>query len=99
MRIDVQGAATIRQICPQALLIFLTPESEESLIERLRIRKSETPEGIKLRRATARQEMKRAAEFDYVLINRDMQLEEPVDTIHAIILAEHHRTQPRQVHL
>jgi guanylate kinase len=97
MRIDVQGAATIRQICPEALLIFLTTESEEELIKRLQIRKSETPEGLKLRIATARRELTRAKEFDYVVINRDFLLDETVDIIQAIIQAEHHRTNHRKV--
>lgn len=99
MRIDVQGAATIRQICPEALLIFLVAESEEKLIERLQIRKSETPEGLKLRIATARQELTRANEFDYLVVNRDSRLDETVDVIQSIILAEHHRTHHRKVTL
>jgi len=99
MRIDVQGAATIRKICPDALLIFLTTETEEELERRLQIRKSETPEGLKLRIATARREMSRMMDFDYVVINRENELDETVDTINAIVNAEHHRTRPRKVRL
>ena len=46
MRVDVQGAATIRKIVPNAVFIFLSAESEEALIKRLRERKSETAEGL-----------------------------------------------------
>ena len=99
MRLDVQGAATVKQICPEALLIFLVAENDEALMQRLMVRKSETPEGLKLRAATARQEMKRLNEFDYVVVNHDQQLDETVDTIQAIILAEHHRVTPRKVSL
>lgn len=99
MRIDVQGAATIRELSPEALLVFLTTDDEEELVSRLRERKTETPEGLKLRIATARQEMKRISEFDYVVINRDYQLDDTVDTIMAIIQAEHHRVSPRKVRL
>ncbi len=99
MRIDVQGAATIRQLCPEALLIFLTVESEDELIRRLRLRKSESPEGMNLRIATARQELRRVEDFDYVVVNRDLQIEATVDTIQAIIEAEHHRTCQRKVSL
>lgn len=99
MRLDVQGAATIRQLCPDALLIFLTTQDEEEMIQRLKIRKSETPEGLKLRIATARQELKRLPEFDYVVVNRENQLDQAVDIIMAIIQAEHHRTKPRKVTL
>ena len=99
MRIDVQGAASIRELSPDALLIFLTTQDEDELVSRLRERKTETPEGLKLRIATARQELKRINEFDYVVVNPDYQLDETVDTILAIIQAEHHRINPRKVDL
>lgn len=99
MRVDVQGAATIRRICPGALLIFLTTQSEEEMVGRLQARQSESPEQLKLRIATARQELKRMDEFDYVVVNRQGQLDETVDTILAIIQAEHHRVHPRKVTL
>ena len=99
MRLDVQGAATVRKIVPEAVLIFLTTENEEELVNRLRARKTETTEGLNLRIATARQELKRATEFDYVVINKDDHLDDAVDTIQAIIHAEHHRTNPRKVSL
>ena len=99
MRLDVQGAATVRKMAPEAVLIFLTTESEEELVNRLRERKTETAEGLNLRIATARQEMKRANEFDYVVVNKDDYLNDAMDTIQAIIHAEHHRTHPRKVNL
>ena len=99
MRIDVQGAETIRSLCPDALLIFLSTETEEELIGRLSQRKTETPEGLKLRIATARQELKRLELFDYFVVNADLKLDSAVDTILAIIEAEHHRTRPRRVTL
>lgn len=99
MRIDVQGAATIRKIVPEAVLVFLTTESEEAMVRRLEARKTETPEGLKLRIATARQELKRIGEFDYIVVNPEFHLDDAVDTIQAIISAEHHRTKPRKVTL
>lgn len=99
MRIDVQGAASIRQISPQAVMIFLTTQNEDELIERLKKRKSETSEGLNKRINTARHEMKRIHEFDYVVVNRDCHLDDAVDSILAIIHAEHHRTRPRKVTL
>jgi guanylate kinase len=99
MRIDVQGAATIRSLCPEALLIFLTTSSEEEMVERLRARNTETEDSVKLRIATARQELRRIREFDYVVVNRAQQLDETVETIQAIIRAEHHRVVPRKVSL
>jgi guanylate kinase len=97
MRIDVQGAATIRALCPQAVLIFLTVKDEDELVWRLKDRKTETPEGLKLRIATARKELHRIHEFDYVVVNPELRLEETVDTILSIIHAEHHNVHPRKV--
>jgi guanylate kinase len=99
MRIDVQGAATIRELSSDALMIFLTTQDEQEMIRRLSARKTETPEGLNLRIATARQELKRIVEFDYVVINREDQLDDAVDTILAIIQSEHHRVTPRKVTL
>jgi guanylate kinase len=99
MRVDVQGAATIREISPQACQIFLTAQNEAEQIERLKQRKTETPERLLKRIETARVELQRMHEFDYVVLNRDCHLDEAVDTILAIIRAEHHRTSPQKVTL
>lgn len=99
MRLDVQGAATIRKLYPEALLIFLVTTDEQELVRRLKTRRTETPEEVNLRIAMARQELKRLGEFDYVLVNRENELDETVDTILAIVKAEHHRVHPRKVSL
>jgi guanylate kinase len=99
MRVDVQGAATIRKLVPNAIFIFLTAESEQALVNRLRERKSETAEGLNLRIATARQEMKRVEEFDYCVVNAEGKQEEAVATILSIIKAEHHRVVQKVITL
>jgi guanylate kinase len=99
MRLDVQGAATVRKLAPEAVLVFLTTQSEHELVERLKSRKTDTAEDLSLRIATAQHELKRAAEFDYVIVNSDGCLDETVDTVVAIIRAEHHRVNPRKVNL
>ncbi|NOZ06519.1 MAG: guanylate kinase [Chloroflexi bacterium] len=99
MRIDVQGAATIRQLCPEGVFIFLMAASEEELVNRLHERKTETSEGLKMRIATAREEVKRIGEFDYVVLNRDGELDSTVDTIAAIITAEKCRVHQRHISL
>jgi guanylate kinase len=99
MRVDVQGAGTIRDLCPEALLIFLSTRTEGQLVERLMARKTETKEGLKLRIATARQELKQVDLFDYYVINDEHRLEHAVDNILAITTAEHLRTHPRRVTL
>jgi guanylate kinase len=99
MRLDVQGADTIRQLCPDALLIFLSPQSDDEMISRLQERKTETSDGLKVRIATAQQEMTHINSFDYLVINRELHLDETVDTIISIIIAEHHRVKQRMVSL
>ena len=99
MRIDVQGAAKIRSIASDAILIFISTASETEMVDRLRARKTETPEGLRLRIATARKELERMAEFDYCVVNQDMALDDTVDRIIAIIEAEHSRVHPRTVTL
>lgn len=97
LRIDVQGAATIRKLYPEVLDIFLTTQDEAELVKRLENRGSEDPEKLNLRKATAIQELRRIHEFDYMVVNCDMHLDETVDKIMAIITAEHHRVDQRKV--
>ncbi len=99
MRVDVQGAAKMHSIASGAVLIFVTAASEEEMVIRLRARKTETPEGLRLRIATARKELERMHEFDYCVVNHDMALDDAVDKIIAIIEAEHSRVTPRKVEL
>ena len=99
MRLDVQGAETIRKLCLDALMIFLSPQDEAEMIERLHGRKTESAEKLKLRIATAQKEMSQLNLFDYVVINREFHLDETVDTIISIIIAEHHRVKQRVVTL
>ncbi|HRQ25227.1 MAG TPA: guanylate kinase [Anaerolineales bacterium] len=99
MRIDVQGAETVRKLAPQALLIFLTCESEEELERRLRERKTESADTLALRIATARKEFQRIEAFDYIIVNSDFQLDDTVEKVRAIIEAEHLRVHHRKVDL
>src|SRR5512138_3768305 len=93
MRLDVQGAETVRKLAHEALLIFITTGSEEELVPRLETRKTETPDSLAIRIATARKELKRVEAFDYVIVNHDFRLDDAVDTVQAIIKAEHHRVR------
>ncbi len=99
MRVDVQGAESVRKMAPEALLIFISTDSEAELVHRLETRKTETADSLAIRIATARKELKRVEAFDYVIINRDFQLDVTVDSIRSIIDAEHHRVNPRKVSL
>ncbi len=99
MRIDVQGAATVRARLPQSVLIFLAPGRLEDLAPRLKNRGTETPEEMALRLANARCEMEALPRFDYVVVNQQGRLEESVARVRAIILAERARVRPRWVTL
>jgi guanylate kinase len=99
MRLDVQGAATIRRLCPDAVLIFLTTRDEEELVRRLRARQTETDENFNLRIAMARKELLRIKEFDDVVVNAEHCLDETVETIRGIVNTEHHRVHHRKVTL
>lgn len=92
MRVDVQGAETVRKLVPNAVTIFLTAESEDELVRRLQARETEDAGQLKMRIVTARNELKRAQEFRYVVVNRDNQLDETVQQLLAIITAEKCRT-------
>jgi guanylate kinase len=96
LRVDVQGAARLRQLMPEAIFIFLTASSEDELVGRLRARKTETKEALQRRLATARAEMQEIHRFDYVVVNRDGELDCTVDRIVAIMQAEKSRAEPRR---
>lgn len=99
MRVDVQGAATVHQIVPQAVTIFLTAESEEALIERLRRRRTEDDAQLQRRIATARAELRRAVEFKYRVVNCECALDDTVDEVIAIMQAEKDRVDWEPVRL
>jgi guanylate kinase len=95
MRLDVQGAEKIRKLFPEALLIFLVPANEEEWIERFKGRNGEPPRDWEIRMNKVRDELQKVPLFDYIVINPKNRLDEAVDTVAAIIQAEHHRTKPR----
>jgi guanylate kinase len=99
LRVDVQGAATLKRLIPEAVFIFLTVSSEDELVARLSNRKTESPESLRIRIATAREELQRIPEFDYVVVNPADRLEEAVQDVIGIIRAEHCRAHPRVVKL
>lgn len=99
MRLDVQGAFTIREKCRDAVLIFLVPDSEEGWVQRLRERRTETEEQMQHRLATGKTEMDCIEAFDYLVINAQGRLEDTLDAIEAIICAEHLRVHQRKITL
>ncbi len=99
IKVDVQGAATIKKLVPEAVFIFLAPPSMEELAARLRQRRTETAADLELRLKTAAEEMETLPMFDYLIINRQGELDRAVADIEAIITAEKCRVKPRQMSL
>jgi len=99
VKVDVQGAATIKKTLPQAVFIFLMPPSVEELEKRLRKRRSESSEDLALRLERARGEIKSLPLFDYVITSRQNKLDEVVSQIDSIVAAEKRRVKPRIVKL
>ncbi len=97
LKIDVQGAATIRRKVPEAIFIFLVPSSLEELAQRLTNRHTETDAERTRRLTDARKELAEKDWYDYVIVNRQNHLQEAVDQLRAIMLAEHARTHPRNI--
>jgi len=94
VKVDVQGAATIKEILPQAIFIFLMPPSLEELEKRLRKRHSESTSGLALRLKKAKEEIESLPLFDYVITSRQNKVDEVVFQIDAIVTAEKRRVNP-----
>ncbi len=99
VKIDTQGAATIKKKVPQAVFIFLIPPSLDELVTRLRERHTESPEAFALRTKMAAEEIKSLPMFDYIVVNRHDRLDLAVAEIKAIIAAEKCRISQRQITL
>jgi guanylate kinase len=99
VKVDVQGADSIRKLAPGAVLIFVAPPSMEELTERLVRRKADDPDVLMQRVRTASHELQRAMAFDYVVFNENDRPEQTVDTIAAIVTAETARVHQLTVEL
>ena len=91
LEIEVQGAMKIRESFPEAVFVFILPPSYGTLHERLAGRGTETPEAMEARLRTARFELSHAAEYDYVIVNDDV--EKAREQLGAIITAAKCRTR------
>jgi len=99
IKCDVQGAATIKKILPQAVFIFLAPPSMEELVLRLKQRHTESPSDLELRIKTAEEELEKLPLFDYLVFNRQDEIDRAAADIEAIITAEKCRVVPRELAL
>ncbi len=97
LKIDVQGAETVRKKVQEAIFIFLMPSSVEELVERLTNRHTETEAERERRLIDAQTELAKRDQYDYVVVNRQGHIEEAVEHLKAIMLAEHCRTHPHYI--
>ena len=94
--IEVQGAATVKAKCPEAVLIFIIPPSFEELSRRLHGRHTDGEEVIQGRLQKAREECKEIKNYDYLVVND--KVSDAAAEIKAILLAEDCRVRNR-IHL
>jgi guanylate kinase len=88
LKIDVQGAAEVKQKVPEALLVFLVPPSLEDLFGRLQSRATETADELDLRQRNAALELARQKDYDYVVVNETGEVERTAARVDEIIRAE-----------
>ena len=88
LEIEVEGAANVKRLCPDAVLIMLLPPSHAEQERRLRGRGTEPEDKILARLAQAREEIKQLGIYDYIVYNQDGAAEECAQDISSIIRAE-----------
>ena len=97
MRIDVQGAATIKKSAPEAVFIFIVPPTMDELQVRLQQRHTESESELTTRLRAAAKEMEQLPMFDYVIVNGQDEIDLAVNDIKSIITAEKCKVHPREV--
>lgn len=88
VKVDVQGAASIKAVADKAIFIFIAPESLTELLRRLRSRKTDDPDALMARFSAASRELLQARAFDYVVFNEIERLGNAIEQIGSIIEAE-----------
>ena len=97
VKVDVQGAASIKKTVPQAVFIFLAPPSMEDLNKRLKQRETESSIDLEVRIKAAEKEMNSLSMFDYVVVNHRDGIRQAISQIESIITAEKCRVKPRTI--
>ncbi len=97
LRVDVQGAETIRGLYPEAVLIYLIPRNYDEWYTRLVCRKTESAEDIKTRVEISVKEVEKIDIFDYLVVNAENLLCQAVDDIIGIIRTEHLAVNHRKI--
>ena len=99
VKVDVQGAASIRKLAPNGIFIFLAPDSMSELLRRLKARKTDDPDVLMERFQAASRELSSANDFDYVVFNEVEQVESAMDSLCSIVQAERCKIHQPEVNL
>ncbi len=91
LEIEVQGAMQIKKLCPEAVMIFIAPESKQVLRDRLVGRGTETKDVIENRISIAEKELRACLMYDYITVNKQGFADECAKDIMAAVRAEHIR--------
>ena len=94
LEIEVVGAANVKRLCPDAVLIFIAPPSVQELERRLRKRGTETDEVIAERVSQAEREIRCSSGYDYIIVNGE--LEKAVNDVKSVIIAERISAQNKE---
>jgi guanylate kinase len=89
LKIDVQGGLNVKQLAPEAILLFLLPPSWDELERRLRMRNTESEDQILIRLLDARNELQQMSKYEYAVLNDTV--ENAAQLVRTIILAERAR--------
>jgi guanylate kinase len=99
LKIDVQGAAVVKDRVPDALLVFIVPPSLEALFQRLRSRATESADELEIRQRNAAIELARQGDYDRVVVNETGEIDRTAAEIEAIIEQEKRRNGDRRIRI
>jgi len=99
LKIDVQGAAAVKERVPDALLVFIVPPTLEALFQRLRSRATETADELEIRQRNAAIELARQGDYDQVVVNETGEIARTAAEIEAIIEQEKRRNPDRRMRI
>jgi guanylate kinase len=99
LKIDVQGAAAVKERVPDALLVFIVPPTLEALFQRLRSRATETADELEIRQRNAAIELARQGDYDRVVVNETGEIARTAAEIEAIIEQEKRRNPDRRMRI
>lgn len=99
IKVDVQGAATLKEKIPDAVFVFLLPPSLEDLLGRLKARNADSEAAVSTRIRKAEDEFKCMPLFDYCVVNYNDDLDRTAQAVAGIITTEKHRVKPRVINI